>query len=350
MRAAGGSPVGAATPNASRKEEAALATPMIAQYLEIKAANADCLLFYRMGDFYELFFEDAEIASRALGIALTKRGKHLGEDIPMCGVPVHAADDYLQRLIAGGPPRRGLRADRGPGRGQEARAEGGGAPRRGAPRHPGHADRGDAARCARAQLSHRSVPRPCQGGQRAGLRARLSRHLDRRIDRLVGRRQRSFRRACAAEARRSAGRRRSRRRCRAAPPDRGGGRRPHALSPRPFRFATRRARPEGTAGRGRARCVRRIHQGGACGARWPAHLCRDHPGRQSAAAPPAAQRKRGQPADHRRRHARQSRADALEPGRARRQPARRHRPHRHRGWRARACQPAGQPADRSGRR
>jgi DNA mismatch repair protein MutS len=75
---------------------------MIAQYLEIKAANADCLLFYRMGDFYELFFEDAEIASRALGIALTKRGKHQGVDIPMCGVPVHAADDYLQRLIAQG--------------------------------------------------------------------------------------------------------------------------------------------------------------------------------------------------------------------------------------------------------
>ena len=93
---------GTAAPSAPRKEEASLATPMIAQYLEIKAANADCLLFYRMGDFYELFFEDAEIASRALGIALTKRGKHLGEDIPMCGVPVHAADDYLQRLIAQG--------------------------------------------------------------------------------------------------------------------------------------------------------------------------------------------------------------------------------------------------------
>ncbi len=77
-------------------------TPMMAQYLEIKAANADSLLFYRMGDFYELFFEDAAIASRALGIALTKRGKHLDEDIPMCGVPVHAADGYLQRLIAQG--------------------------------------------------------------------------------------------------------------------------------------------------------------------------------------------------------------------------------------------------------
>ena len=75
-------------------------TPMMAQYIEIKAANPDCLLFYRMGDFYELFFDDAEVASRALGIALTKRGKHLGDDIPMCGVPVHAADQYLQRLIA----------------------------------------------------------------------------------------------------------------------------------------------------------------------------------------------------------------------------------------------------------
>ena len=75
-------------------------TPMMAQYFEIKTANPDCLLFYRMGDFYELFFEDAEIASRALGIVLTKRGKHEGEDIRMCGVPIERADDYLQRLIA----------------------------------------------------------------------------------------------------------------------------------------------------------------------------------------------------------------------------------------------------------
>jgi DNA mismatch repair protein MutS len=76
------------------------ATPMMAQYLEIKGAHPDCLLFYRMGDFYELFFRDAEIASRALGIVLTKRGKHLGEDIPMCGVPVERAEEYLHRLIA----------------------------------------------------------------------------------------------------------------------------------------------------------------------------------------------------------------------------------------------------------
>lgn len=74
-------------------------TPMMEQYIEIKAANPDSLLFYRMGDFYELFFDDSLVASRALGIALTKRGKHLGQDIPMCGVPVHAADDYLQKLI-----------------------------------------------------------------------------------------------------------------------------------------------------------------------------------------------------------------------------------------------------------
>src|SRR5450755_3187412 len=75
-------------------------SPMLEQYIEIKAANPDCLLFYRMGDFYEMFFDDAETASRALGIMLTKRGKHLGADIPMCGVPVERADEYLHRLIA----------------------------------------------------------------------------------------------------------------------------------------------------------------------------------------------------------------------------------------------------------
>jgi len=75
---------------------------MMAQYLEIKAAHADYLLFYRMGDFYELFFADAVRAAEALDIALTKRGRHLGEDIPMCGVPVHAADAYLEKLIRKG--------------------------------------------------------------------------------------------------------------------------------------------------------------------------------------------------------------------------------------------------------
>ena len=77
-------------------------TPMMEQYLEIKAAHPGLLLFYRMGDFYELFFEDAEIASKTLGIVLTKRGKHQGMDIPMCGVPVERSEDYLHRLINAG--------------------------------------------------------------------------------------------------------------------------------------------------------------------------------------------------------------------------------------------------------
>ncbi len=74
-------------------------TPMMAQYLGIKRDYPEYLLFYRMGDFYELFFDDAVKASAALNITLTKRGKHAGDDIPMCGVPVHAADTYLSRLI-----------------------------------------------------------------------------------------------------------------------------------------------------------------------------------------------------------------------------------------------------------
>jgi DNA mismatch repair protein MutS len=77
-------------------------TPMMAQYLEIKAQHPDALLFYRMGDFYEMFFDDAVAAAEALDIALTKRGKHDGEDIPMCGVPVHAAEGYLLTLIRKG--------------------------------------------------------------------------------------------------------------------------------------------------------------------------------------------------------------------------------------------------------
>ncbi len=78
------------------------ATPMMAQYLEIKNAHKDYLLFYRMGDFYELFFEDAVIASKALDIALTKRGKHENTDVPMCGVPFHAYESYLAKLIRQG--------------------------------------------------------------------------------------------------------------------------------------------------------------------------------------------------------------------------------------------------------
>jgi DNA mismatch repair protein MutS len=88
-----------------RPDAAALApaaSPVMVQYHEIKRANPGCLLFFRMGDFYELFFEDAVAAAEALDIALTKRGRHEGADIPMCGVPVHTADAYLARLIRAG--------------------------------------------------------------------------------------------------------------------------------------------------------------------------------------------------------------------------------------------------------
>ena len=78
-------------------------TPMMVQYLAIKEeVGAEALLFYRMGDFYELFFDDAVRAAAALDIALTKRGKHAEQAIPMCGVPVHAAETYLARLIKAG--------------------------------------------------------------------------------------------------------------------------------------------------------------------------------------------------------------------------------------------------------
>lgn len=77
-------------------------TPMMAQYLDIKSEHPGELLFYRMGDFYEMFFDDAVAAAEALGIALTKRGKHKGADIPMCGVPVHAAENYLHDLTRKG--------------------------------------------------------------------------------------------------------------------------------------------------------------------------------------------------------------------------------------------------------
>ena len=79
-----------------------IVTPMMKQYLETKEKYADCLLFYRMGDFYELFFEDAKTASKELNIVLTYRGKHRGEDIPMCGVPFHAYENYLTRLVRAG--------------------------------------------------------------------------------------------------------------------------------------------------------------------------------------------------------------------------------------------------------
>ena len=81
---------------------AADTTPVMTQFFEAKSRQPDALVFFRMGDFYELFFDDAVKAAEALGIALTKRGSHGGEPIPMCGVPVHASEAYLAKLIRSG--------------------------------------------------------------------------------------------------------------------------------------------------------------------------------------------------------------------------------------------------------
>ena len=78
------------------------ATPMMQQYLSVKAQHKDCLLMYRMGDFYELFFDDAVVASKALDIALTHRGTHMGKPVPMCGVPYHAFSSYMPKLVRQG--------------------------------------------------------------------------------------------------------------------------------------------------------------------------------------------------------------------------------------------------------
>ncbi|MGF1626908.1 MAG: DNA mismatch repair protein MutS, partial [Alphaproteobacteria bacterium] len=94
------SPAGATPPEAATPPDGA--TPMMQQYLALKARHPGYLLFYRMGDFFEMFFEDAVQAAAALDIALTKRGKHLGEDIAMCGVPVHQAEGYLHKLTSKG--------------------------------------------------------------------------------------------------------------------------------------------------------------------------------------------------------------------------------------------------------
>ncbi len=87
---------------AQASEKPQVLTPMMSQYMAIKDAHPDCLLFYRMGDFYELFFDDAVTAAQILDIALTKRGKTDGTDIPMCGVPWHSHEAYLAKLIKAG--------------------------------------------------------------------------------------------------------------------------------------------------------------------------------------------------------------------------------------------------------
>ena len=132
-----------------------LASPMMAQYLAIKRAHPDCLLFYRMGDFYELFFDDAVKAAAALDIALTKRGKHAGGDIPMCGVPVHSHEAYLSRLIRKGFKVAVCEQMEDPAEAKKRGAKSRGRARRGAHGHAGHPDRGRSARLSASQLSRR---------------------------------------------------------------------------------------------------------------------------------------------------------------------------------------------------
>src|SRR4030042_753906 len=98
-------------------------TPLMRQYFSIKREHPEALLFFQVGDFYELFFEDAQRASAVLGIALTARGKNKGEPIPLCGVPVHALEHYLIKLVKAGfkvalceqlePPQPGRVVERG---------------------------------------------------------------------------------------------------------------------------------------------------------------------------------------------------------------------------------------------
>ena len=146
------------------------ASPAIAQWFTLKAENPDALLFLRMGDFYELFFADAEAAAGALDIALTKRGEHGGVPIPMCGVPVHAADAYLSRLI-----RRGYRVavaeQMEPAKGRTGK--GPLKPRRGAPGDTRHADGGQPAGAAPAQPA--AGPRARRPGAGRGVAGRVHR-------------------------------------------------------------------------------------------------------------------------------------------------------------------------------
>ena len=122
-------------------EDFARHTPMMQQYLRLKAAHPDVLLFYRMGDFYELFYDDAERAARLLDITLTKRGQSAGQPIPMAGVPYHAVEQYLARLVKLGESVAICEqiGDPATSKGPVERAGG-------AHRHPGHAHRCRAAR------------------------------------------------------------------------------------------------------------------------------------------------------------------------------------------------------------
>ena len=132
---------------------------MMEQYFSLKREAEGALLFYRMGDFFELFFEDAQVAAGVLDIALTSRGEHDGKPVPMCGVPVHAAEGYLARLIRAGQRVAIAEQVETP---EEAKKRGGlegaGGARYRPLCHRRHADRGSLARSAQRQFADRAGP------------------------------------------------------------------------------------------------------------------------------------------------------------------------------------------------
>ncbi len=248
----------------------------------------DCLLFYRMGDFYELFFEDAVAAAQALSIVLTKRGKHLGDDIPMCGVPVHRADEYLQRLIAGGFRVAVCEQLEDPA---EAKKRGYKAVvRRDVVRlvTPGTLTE-DSLLDAKARNYLTALFRGPRGGNEGGDRAGLPRHFHRRVR---GRRDRGGR--FSRRDRAPFPRRGDRGGCR---PGRGGGqemagdrrRRRHACARRPLRQPGRRAPAQGPAQSGGPGSLRPILAGRAGRRRRASEVRRADPDRPQTmyqAAPP----------------------------------------------------------------
>ena len=297
-------------------------TPMMAQYLENKAQHPDALLFYRMGDFYEMFFADAEAASAALDIALTKRGQHLGQDIPMCGVPVHAAEGYLLTLI-----RKGFRVAVCEQMEDPAEARKRGAKsvvRREVVRlvTPGTLTeesllearrhnylaafaevRGEGAFAwvdvSTGDLTVTECPRVMLGPMLARLAPRE---------------------VLVSEAQEGG----------AARADRRGRRGGDAAGAGELRFDRRRGAGGGDLPGGLARRLRGVRAGRGRGARRDHRLSRDDPARAAAAAASAGARGGGRADAHRRRHPAEPRADAEPDGRPRGLAAGGHRPDRHR--------------------
>ena len=263
-------------------------TPMMEQYIEIKAANPDCLLFYRMGDFYELFFDDAEIASRALGIMLTKRGKHLGRDIPMCGVPIERADEYLHRLIALGHRVAVCEQLEDPA---EARKRGAkSVVRRDVVRlvTPGTLTE-DSLLDAKRNNYLLALARSRASSGEDRFRAGLDRYIDRRVSRRRMRPCGAYRRNRAHRAGRDRRIRRAlcRHRARALSAFAAGA---HAAHPRRIRRRDGGAAAGVVLRRGDDRLVRRVlpHRAYRSGGRG--HLCRAHADRQTSAAVAAGAR------------------------------------------------------------